>query len=90
MNSSQGYDLRETILKYAIWNRRASTKIKRLMKEADKEAKEQIELKKHHEVIRQVFNVSPRSCCPKLFRAVLSDRGSLKHNKPLSHMIRPT
>jgi hypothetical protein len=84
-----GHDLREVIMMHAEMTRKPIEKAKFALKMAEKEMKKMIEKKKAHEIIRHSFNVSPRSCCPKLFTAILSDRPVPKHNKPLSHMIRP-
>ena len=39
--------------------------------------------------IAKTLNISPKSCCPRLFNALNPDIPEVKHNKPLSHMIRP-
>jgi hypothetical protein len=43
---------------------------------------------KGKEIAKQL-NLETQSCCPKLFRALNPDIPDVKHNKPLSHMIRP-
>jgi hypothetical protein len=43
---------------------------------------------KGKEIARQL-NLETQSCCPKLFRALNPDIPEVKHNKPLSHLIRP-
>jgi len=50
---------------------------------------EMSEITKRGIQITRDLNLSPRSCCPKLFNAISDEIPEVKHNQPLSHMIRP-
>lgn len=61
----------------------------RKKKKAPVVVKEVSEMAKRGIQMAHDLNLSPRSCCPRLFKAISDEIPEVKHNQPLSHMVRP-
>jgi len=77
------FNLREEIEKFSV-----KIELRRKRSEAPAVKKESEIVTRGKEIAKEL-NLSPRSCCPRLFNALNTDDvPETKHNKPLSHMVR--